>query len=159
VCHQRMGIDSIGGSIQGIDPNVIAEDHGLYRADERTLDIVVALGIAVSQQDMRIACGLRLNHRLTQLKFERIDKIAYVFATKRIRRNTFTSSGSASSSAGTSTSAGSIGWIPTTTPRRIHRPGSGRSSPEEVVEGPPGIGSLTHWAPSAARASQSSGRE
>jgi hypothetical protein len=82
VGHQRMGIDQIGGYIQGIDLDVIAEVGGVYRADEHTLDIVIAPGIAVSQQDMRVACGLRLYHRLTRPKVDRIEAIAYVFADK-----------------------------------------------------------------------------
>jgi hypothetical protein len=31
------------------------------------------------QQDMRVACGLRLHHRLTQPATDRIDHVAYVF--------------------------------------------------------------------------------
>ena len=77
--HQRMGIDPIGGYIGGIDLDVIAEVHGVYRAEARTLDIVIPPGAEVSQQDMRVACGLRLHHRLTQPATDRIDHVAYVF--------------------------------------------------------------------------------
>ncbi len=82
VGHQRMGIDPIGGYIQGIDLDVIAAVQGVYRADERTLDIVIAPGIEVRQQDMRVACGLRLHHRLTKPAVAPIDQVAYVFIDK-----------------------------------------------------------------------------
>lgn len=82
VGHQRMGIDPTGGYIQGIALDVIAKVKGLYRAEDRTLEIVVAPGLEVRQQDMRVACGLRLHHRLTSPPVERIDRIAYVFAEK-----------------------------------------------------------------------------
>lgn len=82
VGHQRMGVDPIGGYIQSIALDVIAQVNGVYRANERTLDIVVAPGIEVRQQDMRVACGLRLHHRLTKPVVDRVDRIAYVFADK-----------------------------------------------------------------------------
>jgi len=115
--HQRMGIDQIGGFIQGIDPNIIAEVKGVFRAKERTLDIVVPPDTIVSQQDMRVACGLRLHHRLTRPDVDRIDTIAYVFIEKADAQPTSTSCGRASSSAGTSTKRASTGWMPTTIPR------------------------------------------
>jgi hypothetical protein len=77
--HQRMGVDPIGGYIQGIDLDVIAGVRGLYLAKNHTLEIVVAPGIEVRQQDMRVACGLRLHHKLTRPTSDRIDTIAYVF--------------------------------------------------------------------------------
>ena len=77
--HQRMGIDPLGGYIGGIDLDVIAGVQGVYRPETRTLDIVVPPGAEVTQQDMRVACGLRLHHRLTQPATDRIDQIAYVF--------------------------------------------------------------------------------
>jgi hypothetical protein len=79
VGHQRMGIDPIGGYIQGIDLDVIAEVRGVYLPATRTLEIVVGPGNTVNQQDMRVACGLRLHHRLTSPASERVDQIAYVF--------------------------------------------------------------------------------
>lgn len=82
VGHQRMGVDPIGGYIQSIALDVISEVKGVYRADDRILDIVVAPGIEVRQQDMRVACGLRLHHRLTKPVVEPIDHIAYVFIDK-----------------------------------------------------------------------------
>lgn len=77
--HQRMGIDPLGGYIGGIDLDVIAGVQGVYQPETRTLDIVVPPGAEVTQQDMRVACGLRLHHRLTQPATDRIDQIAYVF--------------------------------------------------------------------------------
>lgn len=82
VGHQRMGIDPIGGFIQGIDLDVIAEVRGVYRAETRTLEIVVPAGTEVTQQDMRVACGLRLHHKLTRPMVDRIEQIAYVFVAK-----------------------------------------------------------------------------
>lgn len=79
VGHQRMGIDPIGGFIQGIDLDVIAEVQGVYLPEDRTLEIVVGPGNSVGQQDMRVACGLRLHHRLTKPASDRIDHIAYIF--------------------------------------------------------------------------------
>ena len=79
VGHQRMGIDPIGGFIQGIDLDVIGEVRGLYLPAERMLEIVVGPGNSVEQQDMRVACGLRLHHRLTKPANDRIDHVAYVF--------------------------------------------------------------------------------
>jgi hypothetical protein len=79
VGHQRMGVDPMGGFIQGIDLDVISQVEGLYFADQRKLEIVVGPGNAVRQQDMRVACGLRLHHRLTNVIDERIERIAYVF--------------------------------------------------------------------------------
>jgi hypothetical protein len=80
--HQRIGIDPIGGFIQGIDLDVIAQVRGLYRAETHTLEVDVAQGASVSQQDMRVACGLRLHDRLTHPAVERVDHIAYVFMDK-----------------------------------------------------------------------------
>ncbi len=77
--HQRMGVDPIGGFIQGIDESVIAEVGGLYFAATRRLEIVVAQRIIVEQQDMRVACGLRLHHRLHPAIADRIDHVAYIF--------------------------------------------------------------------------------
>jgi hypothetical protein len=82
VGHQRMGIDPIGGFIQGIDTEVLKEVEGLYRPESKTLEIIVAPGIEVTQQQMRVACGLRLHHRLTKPAVDRVEKIAYVFAAK-----------------------------------------------------------------------------
>lgn len=84
VGHQRMGIDAAGGYIGGIDPEVFREElpEGVYRADERTLDIVVAPGIDVSQQQMRVACGLRIYHRDMNVTHDRVDHVAYVFIDK-----------------------------------------------------------------------------
>lgn len=79
VGHQRMGVDPIGGYIQGIDPAVIAQVRGLYAPDQRRLEIVIAPRIEVSQQDMRVACALRLHHRLTNPAQGRIQQIAYMF--------------------------------------------------------------------------------
>jgi hypothetical protein len=79
VGHQRMGIDPIGGYIQGIDPTVIAQVRGFYAPDQRRLEIVVAPRIEVSQQEMRVACALRLHHRLTNQAQGRVEQIAYVF--------------------------------------------------------------------------------
>jgi len=79
VGHQRMGVDPIGGFIQGIDLEVISQVGGLYRAKDHTLEIVVGPGNTVRQQDMRVACGLRLHHRLTKPTTDRIDHVAYVF--------------------------------------------------------------------------------
>ncbi len=80
--HQRMGIDPIGGYIQGIDLDVIATVRGLYLPGERTLEIVVGPGNSVRQQDMRVACGLRLHHRLTKPTTDRVDHVAYVFMAR-----------------------------------------------------------------------------
>ncbi len=79
VGHQRMGIDPIGGYIKGIDLEVISQVRGLYVDATRTLEIVVGPGNTVSQQDMRVACALRLHHRETQPASDRIDHVAYVF--------------------------------------------------------------------------------
>ncbi|MEO7731823.1 MAG: hypothetical protein ABIY55_12675 [Kofleriaceae bacterium] len=82
VGHQRMGIDPIGGYIQGIDLDVIAAVRGVYQPAERTLEIVVGPGNSVRQQDMRVACGLRLHHRLTKPTTDRVDHVAYVFMAR-----------------------------------------------------------------------------
>jgi hypothetical protein len=58
---------------------VIAQVRGLYAPDQRRLEIVVAPDIEVSQQDMRVACALRLHHRLTKPESDRVEQIAYVF--------------------------------------------------------------------------------
>jgi hypothetical protein len=79
VGHQRMGIDSIGGFIQGIDVDVISQVGGIYFADERKLELVVGPGNEVRQHDMLVACGLRLYHRLEPAMEQPIDRIAYVF--------------------------------------------------------------------------------
>lgn len=84
--HQRMGIDPIGGFIQGIDTTVLEEVEGLYRPETKALEIIVAPGIEITQQQMRVACGLRLHHRLTKPMVDRIEKIAYVFAAKEDAR-------------------------------------------------------------------------
>ncbi len=82
VGHQRMGVDPIGGFIQGIDPKVTAEVNGLYRAEARTLEIIVPPGTEVTQQEMRVVCGLRLQHRLAPPALDPVDDIAYVFIDK-----------------------------------------------------------------------------
>lgn len=84
--HQRMGIDPIGGFIQGIDTTVLEEVEGLHRPETKALEIIVAPGIEITQQQMRVACGLRLHHRLTKPMVDRIEKIAYVFAAKEDAR-------------------------------------------------------------------------
>jgi hypothetical protein len=86
VGHQRMGIDPIGGFIQGIDTDVLKEVQGLYRPETKTLEIIVVPGLEVTQQQMRVACGLRLHHRLTKPMVDRVEKIAYVFAAKEDAR-------------------------------------------------------------------------
>lgn len=74
-----MGIGPIGGYIKGIDLEAISEMRGLYMPASRTLEIVVGPGNEVSQQDMRVACALRMHHRDTKPATDRIDQIAYVF--------------------------------------------------------------------------------
>jgi hypothetical protein len=81
--HQRMGIDPIGGFIQGIDSAVLDEVGGVFIADTRTLEIPVAPRIEVTQQDMRVACALRLYHKLHRPAGQRIERIAYVFIDRR----------------------------------------------------------------------------
>jgi hypothetical protein len=83
VGHQRMGIDPTGGYIKGIDRGVISEVRGLYIPTTRTLEVVVGPGNQVSQQDMRVACALRLHHREIKPATDRIDHIAYVFMDRR----------------------------------------------------------------------------
>jgi hypothetical protein len=80
--HQRMGIDPIGGFIQGIDEDVIKEVKGVFIPETRTLEIPIAPGIEVTQQDMRVACALRLWHRMKVPAAQRIEHIAYVFIEK-----------------------------------------------------------------------------
>lgn len=80
--HQRMGIDPIGGFIQGIDEDVIKDVKGVFIPETRTLEIPIAPGIEVSQQDMRVACALRLWHRMKVPAGQRIEQIAYVFIEK-----------------------------------------------------------------------------
>ena len=79
-----MGVDPIGGFIQGIDEDVIAEprDRGILIKETRTLEIPIAPGIEVTQQDMRVACGLRLYERLHVPAGQRIERVAYVFIEK-----------------------------------------------------------------------------
>lgn len=81
--HQRMGVDPIGGFIQGIDPDVIDEVKGVYIADTRTLEIPIAPAIEVTQQEMRVVCALRLYQRLHPPATQRIERVAYVFVDKR----------------------------------------------------------------------------
>jgi len=81
--HQRMGVDPIGGFIQGIDPEVLKEVKGVFIPATRALEIPVAPGIQVTQQDMRVACALRLYQRLKLPAAQRIEKIAYVFIERR----------------------------------------------------------------------------
>jgi len=81
--HQRMGIDPIGGFIQGIDPDVLDEVKGVFIPATRTLEIPIAPGIEVTQQDMRVACALRLYQRLRVPAAQRIEKISYVFIERR----------------------------------------------------------------------------
>lgn len=78
--HQRMDVDPFGGYIKGsIDLGLISEVRGLYIPTTRPLEIVVGPGNAVSQQNMRVACALRLDHREIKPATDRIDHIAYVF--------------------------------------------------------------------------------
>jgi len=81
--HQRMGIDPIGGFIQGIDPDVLNEVKGVFIPATRTLEIPIAPGLQVTQQDMRVACALRLYQRLKVPAAQRIERIAYVFIERR----------------------------------------------------------------------------
>lgn len=82
--HQRMGVDPIGGFIQGIDEEVIAEvqQRGVFIPETRTLEVPIAPGIEVTQQEMRVACGLRLWQRLHVPASQRIEHVAFVFIEK-----------------------------------------------------------------------------
>lgn len=81
--HQRMGIDPSGGFIQGIDPEVLDEVGGVFIPSTRTLEIPIAPRIEVTQQDMLMACAVRLYHKLHVPASKRIERIAYVFIDRR----------------------------------------------------------------------------
>ena len=59
--HQRMGIDPIGGLIQGIDEDVIKEVKGVFIPETRTLEDPIAPGIEVTSRTQaspaRCGCG------------------------------------------------------------------------------------------------------
>ena len=81
--HQRMGNSPTGGYIawhlQGLLKNA---GKGLYVAESRTLEVVVAPGLAVSQGEMLGNAALRLHHRTTQLTqpiAQPIEHVAYLF--------------------------------------------------------------------------------
>jgi hypothetical protein len=72
---------------------VIAQVRGLYAPDLRRLEIVVAPDIEVSQQDMRVACALRLHHRLTKPESDRVEQIAYVFIDREVAESHLVAAG------------------------------------------------------------------
>ena len=81
--HQRMGNSPTGGYIawhlQGLLKNA---GKGLYFPESRTLEVVVAPGLSVSQGEMLGNAALRLHHRLTrttQPVAQPIEHIAYIF--------------------------------------------------------------------------------
>ena len=78
--HERMGNSATGGYLQHQLDWIIGDDvPGLYFDQTRTLEVVVAPAIAVSQEDMLSYCALRLKHRLTPPTTGRVERIAYVF--------------------------------------------------------------------------------
>ncbi len=78
--HERMGNSATGGYLQHQLDWIIGDDvPGLYFDKTRTLEVVVAPAIAVSQEDMLSYCALRLKHRLTPPATGRVERIAYVF--------------------------------------------------------------------------------
>jgi hypothetical protein len=80
VGHERMGNSAIGGHLAWHMQNLLrAAGKGLYTAADRTLHVVVAPGVAVSQGEMLANCALRLHHRLTPGQPDPVDTIAYVF--------------------------------------------------------------------------------
>ena len=82
--HQRMGVDPIGGFIQGIDPEVIKEplERGVFIAETKTLEIPISPGIEVTQQEMRVACALRMWQRQHVPAAQRVERVAFVFMEK-----------------------------------------------------------------------------
>jgi hypothetical protein len=78
--HERMGISPTGGYIAWHLSNLLKNaGKGLYDPDTRSLQVVVAPGIAVTQAEMICNAALRLHHRLTSPAHNPIDRIAYVF--------------------------------------------------------------------------------
>jgi hypothetical protein len=78
--HERMGISPTGGYIAWHMSNLLKNaGKGLYDPDTRSLQVVVAPGIVVTQAEMICNAALRLHHRLTRPAHNPIDRIAYVF--------------------------------------------------------------------------------
>jgi hypothetical protein len=78
--HERMGNSPIGGYLawhmEGLLKNA---GQGLYDPDTRSLHVVIAPGIEVTQAEMLRNAALRLHHRLTRPGLNPIDQVAYVF--------------------------------------------------------------------------------
>lgn len=78
--HERMGNSPIGGYIQSyIEGLLKGVGDGLYIAESRLREIVVAPGIEVSQGQMLCNAALRLYYRLNPSAQQPVDRIAYVF--------------------------------------------------------------------------------
>jgi hypothetical protein len=84
--HERMGVSAAGGYIAWHHESLRSSAEkvsGIYQAETRTLEIVVAPGLEVSQGEMTCQCARRRRHRRTRSADDRIDQIAYVFIDRR----------------------------------------------------------------------------
>jgi len=79
--HQRMGIDAIGGFIQGINEDAISDFAArcTFSPSTKTLELPLAPRHELTQNEMLVACSLRIHSRTHG---QRIDNLAFVFMDK-----------------------------------------------------------------------------